>query len=253
MTISDRIFNILNQKKMSEEVFAESTGIPKSVINEWHNKNINPDADKILIICEVLDVSPYYLLSGQEKEDINRAKQSQKIYSNPNNITITQLNADEGKENKTCKYKMFLTDCDGCLTDGGMYYSERGDELKKFNTKDGMGFGILRELGIITGVITGENVDLNRRRCEKLRLDILAPGCLDKVSKVKELCARYNVDLSEVVYIGDDINDREVIKLVGYGCCPNDAHSKVKKIADYVTEAKGGEGVIREVVDKILS
>lgn len=168
-----------------------------------------------------------------------------------NKLTITQLNSDSG-EVKECKYKMFLTDCDGCLTDGGMYYSEKGDELKKFNTKDGMGFGILREAGIITGVITGEDVELNRRRCEKLKLDILAPGCADKVACIKGLCEKYNIDLSEVVYIGDDINDRRVIEMVGFGCCPNNAHEKVKRVADYVAVAKGGEGVIREVVDKIM-
>ncbi len=83
--------------------------------------------------------------------------------------------------------KMFLTDCDGCLTDGGMYYSEHGDELKKFNTKDGMGFSFLREKGILTGVITGEDVELNRRRVEKLKLDIYKPGCRDKASAIKEL------------------------------------------------------------------
>lgn len=65
---------------------------------------------------------------------------------------------------------MFLTDCDGCLTDGGMYYSESGDEMKKFNTRDGMGFKLLRDKGIITGIITSENVELNKRRAESLNL-----------------------------------------------------------------------------------
>lgn len=172
--------------------------------------------------------------------------------SEKSNITITELNKEDGVELTECKYKMFLTDCDGCLTDGGMYYSEKGDEMKKFNTKDGMGFGILREAGIITGVVTGEDRALNRRRCEKLKLDILAPGCLDKAACIRDLCVRYNIDLSEVVYIGDDINDREALQMVGLGCCPQDAHFKIKQVADYVANAKGGEGVIREVVDMIM-
>ena len=152
-----------------------------------------------------------------------------------------------------CKYKMFLTDCDGCMTDAGMYYSEKGDELKKFNTRDGVGFKLLRENGIITGVITGEDVALNKRRCEKLKIDVLAQGCVDKVATINRLCATYKVDPEEVVYIGDDLADRDAVKMVGLGCCPADACSSVKEAADYITRAKGGEGVIREVCEMILS
>lgn len=148
--------------------------------------------------------------------------------------------------------KMFLTDCDGCLTDGGMYYSENGDELKKFNTRDGMGFSLLRNKGIITGIITSENVELNRRRAEKLKLDIIRSGCKDKLSEIKKICEEYHVDLKNVCYIGDDINDLEAIKAVGYGCCPADAIQTVKQSADYVSSVKGGDGVIREVVEKII-
>lgn len=148
--------------------------------------------------------------------------------------------------------KLFLTDCDGCLTDGGMYYSEHGDELKKFNTRDGMGFALLHRRGILTGIITSENVDLNRRRAEKLKLDILEPGCKDKVATVKRICEERDIDFHNVCYIGDDINDVELIKLVGYGCAPADAMPQAKEAAKYVTKAKGGEGVIREVVGMII-
>lgn len=147
---------------------------------------------------------------------------------------------------------MFLTDCDGCLTDGGMYYSEKGDELKKFNTKDGMGFALLRSHGIITGIITSESVDLNRRRAEKFKLDILETGCKDKTSTVKRICTEKGIALENVCYIGDDINDVEVISIVGFGCAPADAVLQAKELAQYVTEAKGGEGVIREVVSLIM-
>lgn len=149
-------------------------------------------------------------------------------------------------------FKMLLTDCDGCLTDGGMYYSEKGDELKKFNTKDGMGFALLQKKGIITGIITGEDVELNKRRVEKLNLDVYEPGCKDKVAVIKRLCDQYNIKLKEVVYIGDDINDLEVLKMVGYGCTPADAVPAVRAVAKYVTTAKGGEGVIREVIGKVF-
>lgn len=149
--------------------------------------------------------------------------------------------------------KMFLTDCDGCLTDGGMYYSEHGDEQKKFNTRDGMGFALLRNKGIVTGIVTSENVDLNKRRAQKLKLDVLEAGCKDKVAAVKALCEKYAISLENVAYIGDDINDLDVIKMVGYGCCPADAMPQVRDVAKYVTNAKGGEGVIREVVEAIIN
>lgn len=148
--------------------------------------------------------------------------------------------------------KLFLTDCDGCLTDGGMYYSENGDELKKFNTRDGMGFSLLRSNGILTGIITSENVALNRRRAEKLKLDIIESGCTDKLSAVIRICKEYGIKLENTCYIGDDINDIDVLQKVGLGCCPADANERVKLIAKYVTTKKGGYGVIREVVDKIL-
>lgn len=148
--------------------------------------------------------------------------------------------------------KMFLTDCDGCLTDGGMYYSEKGDELKKFNARDGMGFALLRQKGIITGIVTGESVDLNRRRAEKLKLDILEAGCKDKLSAIKRICEERGIALENVCYIGDDINDIDTIKAVGYGCCPANAMPEVMSAAKYVSKAKGGEGVIREVVEQVM-
>lgn len=149
--------------------------------------------------------------------------------------------------------KMLLTDCDGCLTDGGMYYAETGDELKKFNTRDGMGLKLLREAGILTGIMTGEKVELNRRRASKLKLDVLEEGCTDKLVNLKTVCERYDITPDEIVYIGDDVNDIDVIKAVKFGCCPNDAACEVKMAADYITNVCGGRGVIREVAELILA
>lgn len=153
----------------------------------------------------------------------------------------------------THNIKMLLTDCDGCLTDGGMYYSEKGDELKKFNTRDGMGFSLLKKQGVLTGILTSEAVQLNYRRAEKLKLDIIRAGCTDKVLEIENICEKYKISPENIAYIGDDINDLGVIKMVGYGCCPSDAVEEVKAAAKYITTAKGGEGVIREVAQKILS
>lgn len=97
--------------------------------------------------------------------------------------------------------KLFLTDCDGCLTDGGMYYTESGDEFKKFNTLDGMGFQLLREQGILTGIITGEETKIVERRAAKLKMDFLRQGVKDKLSVVREICDQNHIELSEVAYV----------------------------------------------------
>lgn len=148
--------------------------------------------------------------------------------------------------------EMFLTDCDGCLTDGGMYYSEKGDEIKKFNTKDGMAFGILKAKGIRTGIITGEKVKLNQRRADKLQVDYFIDGCMDKVSAIKKLCKEAGVSPKNVLYVGDDINDLGAIMSVGYGCCVANAHRRLIENAYYVTKKSGGDGAIREIVDLII-
>lgn len=148
--------------------------------------------------------------------------------------------------------KMFLTDCDGCLTDGGMYYSEKGDELKKFNALDGMGFQLLKKNGIITGIITGEQIELNRRRCRKLHMDIMKSGVTDKLAAVNQLALEYKIDMHNIAYVGDDINDIEVIRHVGFGCSVANGISEIKKAAKYVTTREGGHGAVREVIDLVL-
>ena len=147
--------------------------------------------------------------------------------------------------------KMFITDCDGCLTDSGMYYSEMGDELKKFNTRDGIGFSILQAKGIITGIVTGENVELNRRRAKKLNIDIIEMGCLNKLDTVKRLCSDRGISIENVCYLGDELNDLDVISAVGYACCPADACSEVRRKSHYISKKKGGEGVVRDIAELI--
>ena len=151
------------------------------------------------------------------------------------------------------KIKILLTDIDGVLTDGGMYYSENGDELKKFNAKDGMAFQLLRESGINTGIITGENVELVKRRAEKLHVDELYMGVKDKMQVLDQICNKYSINYENIAYVGDDINDLEVIKNVGFGCSVDNAMECIKRISDYVTKSKGGEGAIREITELILS
>ncbi|MBO7463151.1 MAG: N-acylneuraminate cytidylyltransferase [Bacteroidales bacterium] len=150
--------------------------------------------------------------------------------------------------------KLFLSDVDGTLTDGGMYYSENGDELKKFNTRDGMGFQILREKGIKTGIITSENMALNKRRFEKLKVDFLIQGKRNggKLEAAKEICSQLNISLENVAFIGDDVNDVELLSKVGFAACPADACAEVKAVTGiHVMQKNGGDGCVREVVEKI--
>lgn len=148
--------------------------------------------------------------------------------------------------------RLFLTDCDGCLTDGGMYYTENGDEIKKFNAIDGMGLRLLREAGIRTGMVTGEKRELNLRRATKVKMDFYIDGCQDKVAAVKQLCEENAIDLSQIAYIGDDINDYEIMKLVGISACPASAQKKIKEVAGIVLSKNGGQGAVREFAELIL-
>lgn len=159
---------------------------------------------------------------------------------------------------KTCNkndIKLFLSDVDGTLTDGGMYYSENGDELKKFNTRDGMGFRMLKEKGIKVGIITGEQRELNQRRANKLQLDYYCAGKngKEKLASVLQICNELGISLSNVAYIGDDINCIELLSSVGCAACPNDASDKVKSIAGIeIMHKNGGDGCVREFAEKFL-
>lgn len=151
--------------------------------------------------------------------------------------------------------KLFLSDVDGTLTDGGMYYSEKGDELKKFNTRDGMGFQLLREAGIKTGIITSENTEIVENRAKKLKIDFLVQGKRDggKLAAAQEICSQLGITLNEVAYIGDDINCCELLEAVGVKACPIDANKKIKTINNIqVMQKQGGDGCVREFIEKIL-
>lgn len=151
--------------------------------------------------------------------------------------------------------KLFLCDVDGTLTDGGMYYSENGDELKKFNTRDGMGFQLLREAGIKTGIITSEDTKIVENRAKKLKVDFLYQGKRNggKLAVAKEICEQLCITLNEIAYIGDDVNCVELLEAVGMKACPMNACETVKKIAGIrVMTKNGGDGCVREFIEKIL-
>lgn len=149
--------------------------------------------------------------------------------------------------------KIVLTDCDGVLTDGGMYYYNNGVEGKKFNTRDGMAMKILKANGIKTGIITGENTKIVENRANKLKIDYLYMGVKNKYQILLEICEKENITPNNTAYIGDDINDLEILKNVGFSACPNDAMEEVKKICNFVSSKDGGKGVVRDVIERYLS
>jgi 3-deoxy-D-manno-octulosonate 8-phosphate phosphatase (KDO 8-P phosphatase) len=149
--------------------------------------------------------------------------------------------------------KLFLSDVDGVMTDAGMYYSEQGDELKRFNTLDGMGFKLLQAAGIQTGIITSERVELNRRRAQKLALEHICTGVALKVVEAERIWAETGITPAETAYIGDDINCIGLLRIVGLAACPPNAVPRVKAIPNiHHLKIPGGQGCVRELADHIL-
>ena len=150
------------------------------------------------------------------------------------------------------KIRLFATDVDGVLTDAGMYYSESGEEMKKFNTRDGMGIKLLQRAGLITAIVTQERTKLVARRGEKLMIPEVHQGVMNKLELIREMAARHGLSMDEIAYIGDDVNDLEALKAVGFSATPADGMPQVAAVVDYVCLKKGGEGAVREIIEMIL-
>jgi 3-deoxy-D-manno-octulosonate 8-phosphate phosphatase (KDO 8-P phosphatase) len=154
---------------------------------------------------------------------------------------------------KAKKITLLITDCDGVLTDGGVYVSERGEEMKKFNLRDGMGVERLRKvLGIDTGIMTGENSPIVAKRAEKLKITHLYLGIKDKKKCLHEILSTHSMHPNEIAYIGDDMNDYEVIGEVGLSASPADGASLIKERVDYICTQPGGAGAFREFAELII-
>lgn len=152
--------------------------------------------------------------------------------------------------------RLFLTDVDGTLTDGGMYYGSDGTEFKKFNTRDGMGLQMLQRAGVKVGIVTSENIAINVNRARKLGLDYLKQGARDggKLAATLEICEEMGITMEQVAYIGDDVNCFELLAAVGWAACPADACDKVKKIPHIrILTRRGGDACVREWIDQILA
>jgi N-acylneuraminate cytidylyltransferase len=152
--------------------------------------------------------------------------------------------------------RLFLTDVDGTLTDGGMYYGSDGTEFKKFNTRDGMGLQLLQQTGVKVGIVTSENTTINVNRARKLKVDYLKQSARygGKLAAVNEICAEMGITLQEVAYVGDDVNCYELLAAVGWAACPADACDKVKSIEGiHILQRRGGDACVREWIDQIIA
>lgn len=145
-----------------------------------------------------------------------------------------------------------ITDIDGVWTDGGMYYDEHENEIKKFNTSDSAGIILLNLADIQVGIITGEQVKSVKRRAAKLGIDLAYFGVKNKLDLLKRISKEKQIPLSEIAYIGDDVPDVPAMQVCGLSACPADAKDYVSRHATWIMNKKGGQGVFREFAERIL-
>ncbi len=154
---------------------------------------------------------------------------------------------------KAKKIKLVATDIDGVWTNGVMYYTENGDFMKAFSTYDGMAVKLLRNAGIPVIIMTGEQSEIVSKRASKLGIERVYLGENEKLKRLKYVCADLELNLDEIAFIGDDVNDSEVIEAVGLSAMPSSSPVLDKHSPDIITQRKGGEGAFREFADLILS
>ena len=153
---------------------------------------------------------------------------------------------------KISKIKIVLADIDGVLTDGSLYYTSEGLQMKKFNAKDGMGAVMLKENGYKVGIISSDKSAIAQARADKLKLDFVHYGVENKLNIIDEICTSNNVTKDEIAYMGDDEIDLEVLANVGFRACPSDAIKPVRDCVNFISSKQGGHGAFRELADLII-
>ena len=153
---------------------------------------------------------------------------------------------------KLSKIKLFAMDVDGTLTDGGVYYSVDGLVMKKFCVHDGMGISLLNQSNISTMIISSDDTEIPIKRAEKIKITHSIIGAKRKKDALLEFLEASNISLDEVAFIGDDVNDIELLDLCGFSACPKNSINIVKLRANYICSKNSGEGAVREVCDMLL-
>ena len=149
--------------------------------------------------------------------------------------------------------RALVTDVDGVLTDGGLYYAENGDELKRFDVRDGQGLVLLREAGVLTAIVTRKRTTIVVRRARDLGIAEVHQDARDKAAVLADLMTRHRLTAAAVCYVGDDVGDLPAMRAAGLPVAVADAVPAVRRAATYVTRARAGHGAIREVCDLILA
>ena len=228
-------------------IFAEVHPDPDHAFSDGPNQIRLENIRSILEQAVLIDDIAKSILNGEiNKNDASPNEINNPALSSSSNKTLRERAAD---------IKVFLTDVDGVMTDGGMYYSDSGYQMKKFHAHDGMGLQLLRRTGIITGFITSEETKLVENRFKKLKLNYLYQGKRDggKLGAVQEICEKEGVEMHQVAYIGDDVNCLELLQSVGIAACPADAVKTIRDIPGIIVlSKKGGEGCVRELIHKLF-
>ena len=149
-------------------------------------------------------------------------------------------------------YKIMVFDIDGVFTDGGMYYNNSDEVWRKFNTKDGLGIRLLQQTEIIPIILTGKDSIAVSKRAKVLKIKYLYQNVKNKLKKILEIAKEFDVELNQIVYIGDDWNDYPVLEKVGLPICVNSSPDELKKICKYITNINGGNGAVREAIEYVL-
>lgn len=150
------------------------------------------------------------------------------------------------------KLKLFIFDIDGVLTDGKLYYSPEGEEMKVFNVKDGVGIWILKEKGFKVVFLTGRKGDALKKRAQDLKVDLLMENVREKEKVMEEIMKQFNCSKEETFFMTDDIVDLKACHMAGFVATPQDGAAEIKKIADLITTKNGGEGAVREIIEIVL-
>jgi 3-deoxy-D-manno-octulosonate 8-phosphate phosphatase (KDO 8-P phosphatase) len=150
------------------------------------------------------------------------------------------------------KVKLLLMDCDGVLTDGKLYLSANGEELKVFNVRDGQGLVSWHRAGFRSGIISGRNSEIVKKRATELDVSYIIQSSLDKTQSFSEILVKEKISAEEVAFVGDDIADIDLLKIVGFSIAVADAETELLKIVDYITKLEGGCGAVREITNLLL-
>ena len=211
--------HLLYQKDISISEFSNEINIVKQLIME-------PTPNELVKIANYFNLSLDTLLTH----------------------TISQQNKIQDLD-----IKLLILDVDGTMTDGGMYFTENGDQFKKYNTKDGMAIKNITKNGIHVGIIShGHKTKVVKDIADLLGIQKVYVGREDKTTVLKSWCKELNISLSQVAYIGDDINDTKVMQEVGISACPADSVKIIKKVANIILERKGGDACVREFIDDYI-